>query len=366
MISRDKLQHAAPSAESGLSAIVVPTDSVDILKFKMRKDLENLIFQGFCQLDSYDLPFLIDRSALKLTSHARFHSDKPSTIRPKTLLLLPNELILEIFRSIDDTLDAILLGLAAERLWKVGETIIIRLLSKLIAPWNGSRLICVGEYVGVNDLPPSIAHDQTLLERIESTWTDDNREPSLFDLCEQFSNTPRCHLNSYVCQLRWHPRPSRLRDRERFGTPACANYQLSEWARSDSRIRLHFDPETDDLVLRNLSKMLYIRQSGITPTPLINALITRICWSTDPSLGMDYEKVDISRGPWAGDAFDVRLLSTHEEEVKKGKANLKTAREGAEKTWTDVTKEVADHLAEIWECEFGEKWREELESLFDW
>lgn len=353
-----------PSPDSGLSAIVVPTGKVDRLKFAMMNELENLFFKGFCQLDSYDLFFLINRSAFQLTSHAQFHSDKPSTISPQTLLLLPNELIFEIFRSIDDARDAICLGLAAERLWKVGETIIIGLISKNIAPWSGSRLICIGEYVGVNDLPPSIAHDQTLLERIKSPWTDWNANPSLWDLCEQFANISRCHLDSSLWQRLRHPRVSRLR--RPFDGPSCAKHELLAWARSSSQIQLRFDPETDDLVLRNLSKMLYIRQAGIAPTPLINALITRICWSSDPSVAMRYEKEDLPRGPWAGDAFDVRLLSTHEAEVKKGKANLTTAREGEERTWTDVTKEVADHLAVIWECEFGEKWREEMQSRFDW
>lgn len=93
----------------------------------------------------------------------------------KNVLLLPNELILDVFDSIDNPFDAVCLGLAVKRLWRVGETTIIRHLSRFRSPWNGSRLICVGEYLEEDDYPPSLftaSHEfRQFVNR--STWTSD-------------------------------------------------------------------------------------------------------------------------------------------------------------------------------------------------
>lgn len=267
---------------------------------------------------------------------------------------MPNELILEIFDSIDHPFDAVCLGLATERLWRVGETRIIRLLSHFIAPWSGSRLICVGDNLEAGDYPPSIAQDEILLQRIKSLSTGEREVPSLYDFCAQFSEFSFIHKGLLRERLHSDCSCSRL-------SAQCIFHEFWIWAESHHR-KLGFRWSGDELILRNLSKMVYVRQSGIKPTPLIIALILHIGWSSDPSTRMEYEKEDLHRGPWAGDSFDVCFLSTHQQEVAKG--NTRTTHDGVETAWVDVTRQVADHLTEIWECDLGANWKRELTNLW--
>lgn len=99
--------------------------------------------------------------------------------------------------------------------------------------------------------------------------------------------------------------------------------------------------------------MVYVRHTrkGRECWPLANILLAHICWSTNPSTGLRYEKEDLHRGPWAGDRFDVCLLSTLQEEMTKGVAKASEDGVDPEKTWVDVTQQVNDHMDEIWACE---------------
>ncbi|KAF8491949.1 hypothetical protein BU17DRAFT_30269, partial [Hysterangium stoloniferum] len=63
-------------------------------------------------------------------------------------------------------------------------------------------------------------------------------------------------------------------------------------------------------VIRNMSKKEYIRESRITAEARLDemyvtqAILSRICWSHDPSSSMAYQG-DIHRGTWAGDRIDI-------------------------------------------------------------
>ncbi|KAF8515613.1 hypothetical protein BU17DRAFT_10647, partial [Hysterangium stoloniferum] len=63
-------------------------------------------------------------------------------------------------------------------------------------------------------------------------------------------------------------------------------------------------------VVCNMSKKEYIRESGITAEAgleemgVTQAILSRICWSHDPSSSMAYQG-DIHRGTWVGDRIDI-------------------------------------------------------------
>ena len=117
-----------------------------------------------------------------------------------------------------------------------------------------------------------------------------------------------------------------------------------------------FEPNDQNLVLRNLSKHEYVREEAINvdsfvkwgdPTGEIGlgqVVLSRICWSTDNSRAMRYEG-DIHRGVWAGDRFDI--ITIDQFKLVDG-----------EKEWKDVSDEVAKEVTEIWGSEYGEKWLE--------
>lgn len=107
------------------------------------------------------------------------------------------------------------------------------------------------------------------------------------------------------------------------------------------------------MVLRNLTKRLFVRSDTFSVTgvdPLWGfgrAIISRICWSTDPSVSMSW-RGNIHRGVWAGDAFDVIPLLTF---TQSGAAGM-----GEPDGWTDATIEVREELIAIWKSEFGDEW----------
>lgn len=337
------------------------------------------------------------------------------------LLSLPSEMIREIFLHLDNAVDAVVLGLATERLWRAGEDLIIRLVHRQMASWAGSRLICVGDYVSATDYPPGIMLDNQLLARIKGSATqekeengaedEDERVRTLYYFAEQFS---RCD-ESYWSRRGRAPRiQNRLPKRKcYFAVDSGLNpkavdrlySEFSEWTKhhmdEDTEVDMHGANEdhgneyhanmhqdstgegeddrnedgagvmdkddanmngdnndaiqdatvvVDEPILRNLSKKVYIRQSAI-PVRLGDALLTQICWSSDRSISMCYEK-DLHRGAWAGDRFDIRYLRTHEAEVRKN--------EGGTGDWKDVSKQIADIVSEIWESEYGPKWKKHV------
>ncbi|KAF8512215.1 hypothetical protein BU17DRAFT_96469 [Hysterangium stoloniferum] len=70
-------------------------------------------------------------------------------------------------------------------------------------------------------------------------------------------------------------------------------------------------------VVRNMSKKEYIREKGITTEASLEemgvtqAILSRICWSHDPSSSMAYQG-DIHRGTWAGDRIHIMCDNRHD------------------------------------------------------
>lgn len=102
----------------------------------------------------------------------------------------------------------------------------------------------------------------------------------------------------------------------------------------------------DVMLLCNLTKRQYLRSEmfvggGDVVRDFGRALLSQICWSTDPSISMRWNG-NIHRGRWAGDAFDVVRAT----EIAQDWGNhLATS------GWKDVSSEVLQEMQLIWESD---------------
>ncbi|KAK0214419.1 hypothetical protein IW262DRAFT_1405977 [Armillaria fumosa] len=75
--------------------------------------------------------------------------------------------------------------------------------------------------------------------------------------------------------------------------------------------------ELEGTVLRNRTKHIYVRRDVVVKElaryrgDIFHVLLANICWSDDRSCAMN---IDITRGAWAGDRLDLKLLCTVENE----------------------------------------------------
>ncbi|KAJ6488947.1 hypothetical protein C8R45DRAFT_1143231, partial [Mycena sanguinolenta] len=252
---------------------------------------------------------------------------------------LPVELIQEIHYDLEDIRDIICLSVTCQPLWEVGRREIYRRLTLLIQAtcnwWAGDRIICVGEYLQNNDIPDHIltSEEKEEFTRLEPVPDEDDDE---FEYSER-------HYTLYSYRFR----------KLRYGH---AEFSMGEFL---IRLKLPYDvydsllsmvnfPYTTSqptksamTILRNLSRHQYVRQSALARSKARSKagfgeiVLSRICWSSDPSASMGY-KGDIHRGVWAGDRFDI-VSSEWLEGLDNGDG-----------LWTDVSEEVLAEISLIW------------------
>lgn len=145
-----------------------------------------------------------------------------------------------------------------------------------------------------------------------------------------------------------------LTRRLRYETMAEFYRDLSSWSVwKASRL---YDMKLDDLypadevwILRNLTAKEMVRGDRFEQTPgspprgpflehqgLGTAVLSRICWTSDPSISMEDPGGRISRGVWAGHGFDIATLKRHEEALAAGEI------------WRDVSAEVVAEVESMW------------------
>lgn len=216
--------------------------------------------------------------------------------------------------------DAICLCLTSVRMLELGLQRVNQLLTALASPWAGDRLICIGDYARNKDMPRNV------LTRDE--WEHlDEAKVTLFS--HAFSAFRKPRGNNLLTSNRTHTGLSPIEKRQFRAllrrSKSCA------W--DEDRIR--------NWVLCNLTKREYVRQETVDAHKKAHGkaagfagfLLSRICWSSDPSVSMSYNG-DIHRGVWAGDRFEITTIDL--------------LREG-EKEWKDVSHEMGKEMAEIWE-----------------
>ncbi|GFP53144.1 hypothetical protein TASIC1_0002032800 [Trichoderma asperellum] len=284
--------------------------------------------------------------------HAQFE-------QPAPLLDLPIELLWRIFQHAGTIQDVLGLGLAYPSLRGIAQRQLQDHFRQLFGRWANHNIVCAGEYVEAHDFPPglfSIEDLEVLRQREHQAYSEDTEETiwiaptSLHD----FTSGGVSDIQKEPCM-----RGEIFRLREYLS--------MREWCTSADMVNIglrprsdrEFFPTNEPWILRNLTQKQFVRAEAIALKPefihgpdinilgFSEVLLSRICWSSSPAFGIE-DPTNICRGVWAGHRFDITTLARHRE---------KTA---GENDWVDVSDEVAQEIATIWQSNLGADWREFL------
>ncbi|ELR08551.1 hypothetical protein VC83_04049 [Pseudogymnoascus destructans] len=281
-----------------------------------------------------------------------------ATHTPATFCALPRELHELIFGFVKRLKDLACFGLTNTYFWNISHEIIQHRFASELGTWAGKQIVNVGDYTAPGDYPPGLfsPEEEKYLTNKQFQYCDGAGEQHLtpltlyhltessnFEMVEakEISTQSTRLLGGLMMRCQNSPTDSRI-------------------VRSRSKEIIHandsaFLPRDQAWILRNLTTKEFVTAIGIAldakyiDGPFIGCIgfgevvMSRICWSSDPSISMRYTG-EIWRGVWAGHRFDITTVSRHEESTKNEK-------------WTDVSKEVAAEIAAIWESEYGADWR---------
>ncbi|KAI0047414.1 hypothetical protein FA95DRAFT_1606108 [Auriscalpium vulgare] len=106
-------------------------------------------------------------------------------------LALPVEIILMIFHELKDVEDAMYLSIAHPTLEAIGATHLHALRLAEHAPWIGDRLVCIGDYAKLDDLPTGMLSSAERAEVNTLPRSGDSKEPNLdgfaYHACKDFT-----------------------------------------------------------------------------------------------------------------------------------------------------------------------------------
>ncbi|KAJ2996327.1 hypothetical protein NUW58_g999 [Xylaria curta] len=277
-----------------------------------------------------------------------------------TLSSLPLELHHLIFSFIDDIVDTISFGITNQYFLSIGQQYLDDYLISHLPQWAGTNIVCVGEDVKPNDYPPGLFSTEELEVLRQKTfdmadvWDYPEQEdvrykpfdlshfgyPSVSMIEEDGRHLWRIHLSL----IEWCDQRGISKD------PGYRHIKRQFMFKNET-----YFPTDQQWILRNLTTKQIVRSDAIALSPdyirgpeirflgFGEVVMSRICWSTSPSVSMT-DTTNISRGVWAGHCFDITTLSRHEAETR-------------EEEWRDVSDEVVGEIASIWEGEFGADWR---------
>ncbi|OJD20318.1 hypothetical protein ACJ73_08348 [Blastomyces percursus] len=117
---------------------------------------------------------------------------------------------------------------------------------------------------------------------------------------------------------------------------ARSRYQLPSLAQSDNPGVRYLQPHS--------LKSEYVSGPFIRGIGFGEVILSRICWSTSGFISME-NKHTTSIGRWAGHRLDIVPLDVLSNE---------------DNSWKDIGDEVGKEIAEIWEANLGENWREQI------
>ncbi|KHO00981.1 F-box domain containing protein [Metarhizium album ARSEF 1941] len=276
---------------------------------------------------------------------------------PTTFTRLPTEIHQLIFSHTEKVEDVLSLGLVNRHLCDIArEQLFARFFSRL-APWAGQKIVYVGEYTEPNDYPPGLFSDAELetlsTEKIEvySEYEDEyiTMTPSnLYDFTIPGVSKIQERLHEF--DFNWAGLLGLVPNEPSYEKAALKYlrpYQFPEYSQ--------YFPQDQPWILRNLTTKQFVRAEAIALKqefvhgPDIDVvgfghvILLRICWSSQRARDVDSEK--ILRGIWAGHCFDITMLAKHQEET------------GAGEDWTDISDEIANENATIFEMILGSDWR---------
>ncbi|KAH0537648.1 hypothetical protein FGG08_005561 [Glutinoglossum americanum] len=354
----------------GLAKPLVKRFAVHVRPSNSDQDLDGVLHKERVRKGS---PLFVDSQLKKrdreddLDDHFAEQRQKTQELKgtnaPPTFSSLPIELLDLIFNelNIDDILS---LSLIDQYSWSVGRRHIQDFLMSFLAPWAGESIICVGDRLLAGDYPPGIfAGDrEEESQRVFGRYGEGG-----FELVN-FRNLPKNVYKRVECEVQLPDIFSHVvcsKKYQYYDMPKSLQYQVRNVL---SPGLSQFYPEDQPWVLRNLTTKGYVRSEAIALKPEYihgpdidvlgfgEVILSRVCWSSRRSTSTLYEG-GLDRGVWAGHRFDITTLARHEEDTK------------GEAGWEDISKEVADEIADIWGCEYGSDWRQiivQLQRGFRW
>ena len=279
----------------------------------------------------------------------------------------------------------IALAITCKHMLSVGKPHVLRATRAHWAPWAGCRLICVGSETLPGDLPPGMLTIEE--EQAIGTWGEteammkaDNTSHAIEERSDQDSAEEDADEG-------WDVRRPTLPNYVR------SHYRLVfggwwEWRRTDAGQTLHHAitmehiahpfldhllgdarrfaalyPQTSSApaypaglrILCNLSAKEYVREDALqlgrahgreNGASWAHVLLSRICWSSHPSTGLDGERAKmLHRGPWAGGRFCITTLESLPEAMAALGLNV-----GEVGEWRDVSAEVDEVLQDLLDC----------------
>ncbi|KAI9869293.1 MAG: hypothetical protein M1813_000081 [Trichoglossum hirsutum] len=280
------------------------------------------------------------------TPHASDASDiSQMGTGPPTFSSLPVELHDLVFQELDIE-DVLALSFTDQYFWEVGQGHIKDYFLSLLGPWAGESIICVGDYLNPGDYPPGELTQAQLgkLSQFGGKYGDGHVQAELMSL-RGFLEDPYEKVKSNVefSSLIAHVATSK-----RYSYHLMPEHLQSRIETALSPTLSQFYPVDEPWILRNLTTQEYVRSEAIALDPkyihgprieylgFSEVILSRVCWSSDPSISMKYGG-GIHRGVWAGDRFDITTLARHEQNKGEGK-------------WEDVSEEVAKEIKAIWDC----------------
>ncbi len=229
------------------------------------------------------------------------------------LILMPPEIMGIVFDLAVYRVDAISLALTCRYLHGIGQVPVRKKIYDFQSDWAGCRLVFLGGWAGLLDLPPGILakseraeidlqHRENLHDDVRAWYKQRGATLSKLEhfLCEKMSSLPKTSFESK------HP-----------------------W------------------VLCNLTTKEYVSKETVDDFGMgfDEFLLSRIGWSVDDDTSLRHGG-NLHQGDWVGNRFEITTIDR--------------IRDGVD-GWKDVGEEMAQDVKVIWQVQYGKDWRNQVE-----
>lgn len=291
-------------------------------------------------------------TAPEWTDLRELQTDSPQIRLPRHgLLSLPTDLLHCIFDEVTELTDVLNLFAAHDRLMLVGVYHVRHMVDRLIAPWRGQRLVCLGNHCELPEevAPPLKRKLATVLSRSNRKKRARQGDAATDEGLDDEDNMDAQYGGMTVPEVLDYIFDGILREP---GAHVARFFKLYAWLEAG---RPTVTRPLSQLVLRNRAMREYVRGAALVPlrarcqasseqsgravdVTLGHALLVQICWSTEaPAWATDEDSAEtcerLASGPWAGDPVDI---------VSVDKAELR-------QEWKDCSGEVVTLLEKLFD-----------------
>ncbi|OBT84265.1 hypothetical protein VE02_06979 [Pseudogymnoascus sp. 03VT05] len=292
-----------------------------------------------------------------------------------TFCTLPLDIHELIFSYLDNLADLTCVGLMSPYLWGVTQDIIHRHYRSRFGCFVGENIVFAGSRIAPGDYPPALFSAEEVAGLNKHFFVPDNYYSNgYFNKRVPIDRPPLTLYNMSDRRGVCYHETTSIEEESRLVYNECLKrttsgperktYSPSSWFSAvymkSKEIMIKdslFAPTDQAWILRNLTTKEFVTSNRIALDakfihgPCIRGIgfgeviALRTCWSSSNSIRMCFRQ--IHRGVWAGHRFDITTRGRHDESTKDEKEE-----------WKDVSDEVAEEIAAMWESEYGPSWRE--------